>query len=260
MLTSKLKLGQVWRADALSVYSQRSDIPRERHMIACAQRPCIVLASGSPRRRQLLAALGLAFRVVISDVAEAPGQNEPPGELVARLSAAKAEAVAAQMSDALIIAADTVVALDGDILGKPADDAEARIMLARLRARQHQVYSGLTVIDGSGARRCTQVAVTPVVMRDYSDLEIETYIASGDHRDKAGAYAIQSPSFSPIAHIDGCYANVMGFPLCHLYRLLYAWKVEISIHPLACCPRAVAAGCSWAEEILSSAPENKTGQ
>ena len=101
--------------------------------------------------------------------------------------------------------------------------------------------------------------MTPVVMRDYSDQEIETYIASGDHRDKAGAYAIQSPSFSPIACINGCYANVMGFPLCHLYRLLHAWGVEVPIHPLACCPQTVCAGCAWAAGILSASPE-KTGQ
>jgi len=221
-------------------------------MTARTNRPPVILASGSPRRRQLLAALGLSFRVLASDVPETPCGDEHPADVVARLSSAKADAVAAQAADALVIAADTIVVLDGEILGKPAHDTEARAMLARLRGRQHWVYSGLTVIDGAGARRCTQIAVTPVVMRDYSDQEIETYIASGDHRDKAGAYAIQSPSFSPIACINGCYANVMGFPLCHLYRLLHAWGVEVPIHPLACCPQAVCAGCAWAQEILTS--------
>jgi hypothetical protein len=95
------------------------------------------------------------------------------------------------------------------------------------------------------------VAITPVVMRAYSDAEIAAYVASGDPRDKAGAYAIQSPSFNPIAQIDGCYANVMGLPLCHLYRVLRAWGSASPIHPLAGCPQAVRAGCPWAQAILS---------
>jgi septum formation protein len=216
------------------------------------RRPDIVLASASPRRRQLLGTLGLAFDVTVSEVPEAPLPGEQPQAMVLRLSAAKAEAVVATAADALVIAADTIVVLDGAILGKPADDAEGRDMLVRLRARQHQVYTGLTVIDAAGARRNSQVSVTPVVMRDYGDQEIAAYLASGDHRDKAGAYAIQSPSFSPIAHIDGCYANVMGFPLCHLYRLLRAWGVDVPIHPLAGCPRALSAGCPWAQAILGA--------
>jgi len=221
---------------------------------ACDRYPQIVLASASPRRRQLLASLGLDFRVVAADVPEAPRREERPDEMVLRLSVAKAEAIADGAPGALIIAADTVVALDGDILGKPASDAEAWEMLTHLRARQHCVYTGLTVIDSASGRRCSQVAMTPVLMRDYGDDEMAAYIASGDARDKAGAYAIQSASFSPIARIDGCYANVMGFPLCHLYRLLHAWQVQVPVHPLQSCPQALGAGCPWALSILAAGP------
>jgi len=214
--------------------------------------PCasIVLASGSPRRRELLGALGLSFRVLVSDAAEDTLPNESPAELVTRLSQAKAEAARDVRPNEIVIAADTIVVLDDDILGKPRSDAEATAMLARLRNRQHLVYSGLAITAADAERRSLQVAVTPVTMRAYCDAEIAAYVASGDPRDKAGAYAIQSTSLNPIADIDGCYANVMGLPLCHLYRVLRAWGCAVPVHPFRGCPQAVRAGCPWAADIL----------
>lgn len=225
----------------------------------------IVLASGSLRRRELLSALGLAFRVAVPDAEEHPEPDEPPADLVRRLSLAKAAAVAAAWPTALVIAADTVVVLEGDLLGKPRSDAEAAAMLTRLRNRQHQVYTGLTLLRGQArtgpSALCVQAALTPVTMRDYQADEVAAYVASGDPRDKAGAYAIQSTLFNPIARIDGCYTNVMGLPLCHLYRCLVAWDVVVPVHPLQCCPQALRAGCVWAESILSEAcPSERTAR
>jgi septum formation protein len=209
----------------------------------------IILASASPRRRQLLALMGVSFQVVASDVDEVIVQGEAPQESARRLSIAKAEAVAELYPKALIIAADTLVVLDDDVLGKPTSPSSAFDMLARLRNRQHIVYSGLTVMDTEHARRCSQVARTPVTMRDYSTDEMRQYIATGDPMDKAGAYALQHTAFNPVACLEECYANVMGLPMCHLYRILYAWDVAIPIHPLACCPLAVGEGCTWSAAI-----------
>jgi MAF protein len=112
------------------------------------------------------------------------------------------------------------VVIDGDVLGKPADEAEARRMLTRLRGRSHQVYTGIAVLRVSDGTLWTEVVITEVPMRAYSDAEIDLYIESGDPLDKAGAYGIQNPQFQPVASMDGCYASVMGLPLCHLSRLL----------------------------------------
>ena len=128
--------------------------------------------------------------------------------------------------NALILAADTTVA-DGDtILGKPADADEARAMLRRLRGRVHQGYTALTLLDTATGRSVTEVAETHVPMRDYTDAEIEAYIASGDPFDKAGSYAIQNAQFHPVAGLRGCYANVVGLPLCHLIRALRAFDIK----------------------------------
>jgi septum formation protein len=215
----------------------------------------MILASSSPRRQQLLLLMGLSFRVQASEVDETARPGEPPSVLAQRLSAAKAQVVAnAQNGESLVIAADTMVILDGDILGKPANTAVALEMLVRLRGRRHHVYSGLALLDTGHGRACQQLAITPVIMRDYSDEEIRRYVASGDPLDKAGAYAIQYAGFDPVASFAGCYANVMGLPLCHLYRALLAWHVPVPVDPLKCCPYAVRHGCCWATEILQGLP------
>lgn len=210
--------------------------------------PRLLLASRSPRRRELLALLGLPFEVTVADVAEVPRMGESPAALAVRLSRTKALAAcsepgrsagpgqgAATRPDTTVIACDTVVALDGALLGKPHDAAEATSMLSRLRGRSHAVYSAITLREAASGRVLTDLAETRVVMRAYTSAQVAAYVASGDPLDKAGAYAIQHAGFHPVAELQGCYANVVGFPLCHLARCLRAWGLEL--------PRQVPAGC-----------------
>jgi MAF protein len=238
----------------LSRIAKRSPSSRGEHVVAPNAQPRIVLASASPRRRELLSSMGIAFEVVSSDIDEASVPGESPPGLARRLSLAKALAVARCLSNALVIAADTLVVIDGEMLGKPTDQSMAFEMLSRLRGREHRVYSGLALVDARTGRRCTQVAMTPVMMRDYTEDEIRAYVDTGDPLDKAGAYAIQYPAFDPVAQIDGCYANVMGLPMCHLYRALRHGGLEVPTHPLDCCPQAMERGCPWAEGIIAEPP------
>jgi len=208
-----------------------------------------LLASASPRRRELLALLSLPFSVVVADVDETDGEDESPQAMVQRLSRAKALAVAARHPRALVVAADTTVALDGTSLGKPADPAEATAMLCALRGRPHQVYSGLTVArDG---QIVTELAESAVWMRDYNDLEVARYVSSGDPLDKAGAYAVQHADFRPAARVEGCYAGVMGFPLCHLARTLNRFEVAVPVDVPVVCQAHTGFDCRVFGEILS---------
>ncbi len=186
-----------------------------------------ILASSSPRRRELIASLGIPFEVIKPDVDESQYPAEPPIDYVRRLSVLKAQAVAHSLSHSsqtTILAADTVVILaadtigvqDGEILGKPQDADAARAMLRQLRGRAHIVctaFTLLTVRATADPVLVTRDVQTLVHMRDYSDDEIEAYIATGDPFDKAGSYAIQHEGFKPVAHIDGDYHNVVGLPL-----------------------------------------------
>lgn len=178
----------------------------------------IVLASASPRRRELLRLLDIEFSSISTDTDESRVPNESAPAMVERLSRLKANAAHKQFPDALIIAADTDVELDGTILGKPTDAADAHRMLASLRNRAHNVFTGLTVADDSS--RETELIHTRVFMRDYTDDEITEYIATGDPFDKAAGYAVQHENFRPVARVEGCFANVMGLPLCRLYHAL----------------------------------------
>ena len=180
----------------------------------------VTLASASPRRREMLKTLGLDFRVQPSFVPEEPAPGEQPLDLVRRLALAKASAVAATVSAGLVIAADSVVVHEGDILGKPGTVDEARRMLARLRGNSHEVCSGVAVIDAATGRHLLDSETTAVVMRDYSDAELDDYIASGSPMDKAGAYGIQDGGFHPARRVQGCYSNVVGLPLCRLLGML----------------------------------------
>jgi MAF protein len=192
--------------------------------------PTFILASSSPRRRELITSLGINFTILKPDIDESIHEGEAPLDYVRRLSREKAAAVAAKVTDdATILAADTIVILaadtmgiaaDGEILGKPADPAESRAMLQRLRARPHQVCTAITLMRvGNGdPETVSDLTQTTVHMRDYTDAEIEAYIASGDPFDKAGGYAIQHEGFHPVALIDGCYNNVVGLPLCAVKR------------------------------------------
>jgi len=224
----------------------------------------LLLASASPRRRELLALLGLPFEVTVTDVVEIPRAGEPPAALVVRLSRAKACTAGERnrvfrkkpgFKRALVVACDTVVALDGEILGKPRDAAEATPMLRRLRGRPHTVYSAVTLLEPATGRTLTDVAETRVMMRAYTDAEIGAYVASGDPLDKAGAYAIQHPGFHPVAELQGCYANVMGLPLCYLTRCLRAWGVESPTSVPVACQTHTGHHCPVYATILAGQPD-----
>jgi MAF protein len=227
-------------------------------MIAQADRPVnatILLASASPRRRELIKLLGLPVEATSADIDETPLENEGAAELAKRLSFEKAQAVRSTLSNlqseiCIIIASDTVVSLDGESLGKPSDVAEARSMLQRLRNRSHQVFTAITLIDTQANRALTDLSSTDVPMRDYSDAEIETYIASGDPFDKAGAYAIQHEDFQPVERLTGCYANVMGLPLCHVVRSLRALDIEPPNNVPLTCQSYLKYECPVFEKVL----------
>lgn len=183
--------------------------------------PNLILASASPRRRQLLTLTGLPFAITSANLDESPLPGEAPDAYVQRLAKSKALA-AAQLTpaNAQILAADTTVADGRSILGKPASPEEAKAMLVKLRNRTHTVYTALSVYVPGMEAPLMELCASAVPMRDYSDDEISQYIASGDPLDKAGAYAIQHPVFAPVINFNGCYASVMGLPLCHLARML----------------------------------------
>ena len=207
------------------------------------QPPALILASASPRRRELLAALGLPFSVVATDVDETLHEGEDPASAAVRLARRKAEA--AQGSGAVTLGADTVVVLGGRVLGKPADADEAAAMLRALRRRTHTVITGVSLRAGPSLLECVAAPVTRVTMRNYSDAEIGTSIAAGTPFDKAGAYAIQDTDLSPVAGIDGCYCNVVGLPLWTVYHLLRAMTPHLPIvSPVAA--RPICAACPLA--------------
>ncbi len=192
----------------------------------------ILLASGSPRRRQILAELGLSYTVKVPVVDELEIQNRytgPVEELARELAEQKGRAALElpEAVDSIIISSDTTVVVDDLVLGKPVDEAEAFEILKQLRGRWHLVISGVavsTLVQDTAFTSSTS-CVTRVLMRDYSDEEIRAYIATGDPMDKAGAYAIQHPGFHPVEKIEGCYLNVVGLPLCTLSELLADFDV-----------------------------------
>lgn len=210
----------------------------------------LLLASQSPRRRELLTLLGLSFDVTVADVAEIPQAGEPPAALVIRLSQAKARAVTTD-PDTLVLACDTVVALDGELLGKPRDAVDATATLRRLRGRSHTVHSAITLLETATGRALTGTVETQVMMRSYTDSEIAAYVASGDPLDKAGAYAIQHTEFHPVSEIRGCYANVMGLPLCHLTHCLRSWAIEPPRDVPAACQARTGCHCALYATILN---------
>ena len=190
--------------------------------------PLLVLASNSPRRRQLLSLVGWQFTVSAANVDESQFANETPADYVLRLAETKARAIAASgiNTDRIVLAADTTVVDGSDILGKPSDAAEATAMLKRLRGHTHQVYTGIALFRPRDGLLLKDLCVTDVPMRDYSDKEIDAYVQTGDPLDKAGAYAIQHPEFHPVARMDGCFASVMGLPVCHVIRLMRKMDIQ----------------------------------
>ena len=184
----------------------------------------LILASQSPRRKELLGLFRLPFIIRAADIDEAMDPEKPPFDEVARVSRAKAMAVERTESD-VIIAADTIVVCEGRVLGKPHSEAEAVRMLTLLSGRDHQVMTGLTVLRGGEAITCTEV--TDIHFRPLSGKEIRAYVATGEPMDKAGAYGIQGGAALFAERMVGDYYNVMGLPVCRLGQLLKQIAPEI---------------------------------
>ena len=220
--------------------------------------PKLYLASASPRRRQFFQALGIPFSVQPADIEEAPAPGETPISMVERLATAKAlsfgerlvqegrarneidfavDYVPTSQPILIVVGADTVVALDGESLGKPQNADEARAMLQHLRGRSHFVHTAVAVLRfaerSRQAARCV-VNSTTVTMRGYTDDEIAKFVSTDAPMDKAGAYAIQDKHFSPVQSLSGCPAGVMGMPAADLLRLLE----EVGL-PFGCLPHEV---------------------
>ena len=213
--------------------------------------PNLILASNSPRRRQLLALAGWKFSVSAANVDESQHPNEAPADYVLRLAEAKARALAGN-ADHIVLAADTTVVDEGVILGKPKDSAEAVTMLTRLRGHKHQVYTGVALRRLNDGLLLKDVCVTDVPMRDYSDEEITVYVQTDDPLDKAGAYAIQHSGFRPVENMSGCYANVMGLPMCHLILMMRKINIQPNTEIFAGCETLLEyRRCPVSEAILS---------
>ena len=210
----------------------------------------LILASNSPRRHQLLALANWDFTISVANVDESVLENEIPADYVLRLAEKKARAIHADV-DSIILASDTTVVDGLDILGKPQDDAEAAAMLTRLRGRTHQVYTGVALLRTSDGTLLTDLCVTDVPMRNYSDEEISAYVTTGDPLDKAGAYAIQHPDFHPVASMEGCYASVMGLPLCHVVRMMRRMDIQLDADVPLNCQKLLEYDCPVYESILS---------
>jgi MAF protein len=216
------------------------------------QKTNLLLASNSPRRRQLLALGNWKFTTAVSDVDETQRDSESPREYVLRLAREKASAVfeQAQGEDLIIIGSDTTVVDDNSILGKPTDREDATRMLRQLRGHTHQVYTGVALHRVSDGKTITELCVTDVPMRDYTDDEIAAYIETGDPFDKAGAYAIQHPEFQPVESMRGCYASVMGLPVCHVTRALQTLEVPPFANVPTACRKLLSYECPVSGAIL----------
>ena len=184
--------------------------------------PQIVLASGSPRRKEMLTRLGIEITVIPSNVNEDELPGETPEEHVVRLSIDKAKEVSERedVTGRWFIGSDTIVLQNGKILGKPADDTDAAIMLRTLSGSSHQVLSGYAIFDRQTDELVADVVSTSVTFRELTASEIAGYIASGEPMDKAGSYAIQGIGGVFVESIDGSYNNVVGMPLCQVVQVL----------------------------------------
>lgn len=194
----------------------------------------------------MLARLGVPFTVQTSDVDEAQGPGESAEALVRRLAMEKARAVAAHRPGCAVLGADTVVVLNEAVLGKPDSADEAAAMLRALRGRDHRVLSAVYACRPASGLAAGALNETRVAMRSYSDAEIADYVASGDPMDKAGAYAIQSAAFRPVARLAGCYAGVMGFPLAEVMGVLRAVGIHLPADVVAACEPSSGRCCQRA--------------
>ncbi|WP_051251188.1 Maf family protein [Paenibacillus harenae] len=195
----------------------------------------LVLASSSPRRKELVASLDLSLPVSIlsTDTDESTPPSWPPVQVVEQLSLRKAKAAARRLEEqgqtqsSLIIGSDTVVVLDGEVLGKPADDADAMSMLRRLQGRSHEVYTGVACLLTANGEATVNHRITKVQMKPLSEESIARYVATGEPRDKAGSYGIQGLGATIVDRIDGCYFNVVGLPLSLLSDMLAHYDIHV---------------------------------
>ena len=194
-------------------------MPNPDSTVVMPTAPPLILASGSPRRRDLLRDLGVPFRILVSDILEILSQDLDPEAQAMALAEQKARAVASRIQPGIVLGADTVVVLDGTLLGKPRDDADAVDMLRRLSGRDHQVVTGIAITDAAGSLHSSAVS-SVVRFRSLSEADITAYVASGEPRDKAGAYAIQGLGAQLVHDLQGCFTNVVGLPLCETASLL----------------------------------------
>jgi MAF protein len=201
-----------------------------------------LLASQSPRRKELLGLCAYPFQVIAAQVDEASIDHPDPAINVMQTARLKAQTIYKQLltgellpgedsERTIIIAADTIVALGGKMLGKPTCTADAAKMLRELRNRRHEVHTGMALVDRDSGEEVTAVHTAYVTMRDYSDREIERYVDSGDPMDKAGAYAIQNHSFHPVELLEGCYLGVMGLTICQLDKLQEQLGIPVLTNP-----------------------------
>jgi septum formation protein len=211
----------------------------------------LVLASSSPRRKQLLSLGNWKFEVIVSDIDESQHTGESPENYVLRLAKEKTLAVAQKASsESIVIGSDTSVIDGNEILGKPKDAQDAVRMLKQLRGRTHQVYTGVAIYRLSDQHMSTELSITNVPMRAYGDDEIKAYVNTGDPLDKAGAYAIQHPDFQPVHSMSGCYAGVMGLPMCHVVRALEKFGVQAQADVPRACQSLLNYQCPVSSAIL----------
>ena len=194
--------------------------------------PEILLASASPRRREIMQGVENHVEVFRPDMDEGPRLvGESAMEYVSRLSREKAEHSIAQGMCGTILAADTTVVLDDEVLGKPETAFQAREMLEKLRGRVHHVLTGVTVQGTNGAGKFSAVRSTAVHVREYSESEMADYLSSGTPMDRAGAYGVQDAPFNPVTKVEGCYLNVVGLPLCTVVTLMARVGTHLKLRP-----------------------------
>ena len=187
----------------------------------------IILASASPRRKQLLEQVGLKFDIEVSDFHEVLDNTIPPHDLAKQLSIGKAQTVAKNHTDALIISADTIVILDGQVLGKPQNDDDARRILHMLSGKPHTVITGFTILEVSSGKIYTDSIATTVYFKTLTPEQINAYVATGYSLDKAGGYGIQEKESNFVERIDGDYWNVVGLPIDAVVKALRKFGVKI---------------------------------
>ena len=194
--------------------------------------PRLILASASPRRANLLSQIGLTFEVYPSDIVEPPSStysNEPVNEVTQKLALHKAAAVARHFGEGVIIGADTLVSLNGELLGKPTDNTDALRMLTRLSDTYHEVVTGVALVDAATERKLVWSETTRVYFRQLQRAEIDAYITTGEASDKAGAYGIQGRGAAFVSRIEGCYFNVVGLPLASFIERLSNFQSHVSL-------------------------------